>query len=126
MHKVDLTMKGAMKDEDGVAIGGGEGCEEEGWYDLKYCQGKGMTVCPTCWRIFLIQILQRRVESLGREGVEFNAKNCVSADVCKALCQECHQLSPPVVLCRCLLRFMRSASWIDPLFTDAQFVKLRE
>jgi hypothetical protein len=31
MHKVDLTMKGAMKDENGVAIGGGKGCEEEGW-----------------------------------------------------------------------------------------------
>ena len=41
MHKVDLTTKGTMKDENGVAIGVGKGCEEEGWYDLKYCQGKG-------------------------------------------------------------------------------------
>jgi hypothetical protein len=64
MHKVDLTMKGAMKDEDGVAIGGEKGCEEEGWYDLKYCQGKGMRVGPTRWCIFLIQILQRRVKML--------------------------------------------------------------
>lgn len=64
MHKVDLTMKGAMKDENGVAIGGGKGCEEEGWYDLKYCQGKGMTVGLTCWRIFLIQLLRRRVKML--------------------------------------------------------------
>jgi len=44
MHKVDLTIKGAMKDENGDAIGGEGRFEEEGWYDLKYCQGKGVAV----------------------------------------------------------------------------------
>jgi hypothetical protein len=33
-----------MKDENRDAIGGEGGVEEEGWYDLKYCQGKGVTV----------------------------------------------------------------------------------
>jgi hypothetical protein len=33
-----------MKDENGDAIGGEGRFEEEGWYDLKYCQGKGVAV----------------------------------------------------------------------------------
>jgi hypothetical protein len=40
MHKVDLTIKGAMKDENRDAIGGEGGFEEEGWYDLKHYEGE--------------------------------------------------------------------------------------